>query len=296
MESIHIIQFDVQQHASRQGPGLRRNGFVVVSDDGQLRLTTSQADVPVALKSCVEPENLPVEISRRRDIGRHEDRIDARKSHGTLLYIHCACIQPAYIHAVRKEDMPRSSAADAARTAERIRECALDLFAEHGYSAVAVEDVAHAAQVTRGAVYHHFRNKDGLFRAVARHLHETVASRVAAAAEASGPDPKLQLKSGSHAFLEAITEAAPARILLIDAPAIMGWQEWRSLDAANSQELLGEALAAAGIEQQRGHAMTALLSGAMNEAALWVVHQDSPAAALETALEGLDHLLTSLLR
>ena len=76
----------------------------------------------------------------------------------------------------------------------------------------------------------------------------------------------------------------------------MGWQEWRSLDAANSQELLGEALAAAGIEQQQGHAMTALLSGAMNEAALWVVHQDSPAAALKTALEGLDHLLTSFLR
>ena len=166
--------------------------------------------------------------------------------------------------------MPRSNAADAVRTAERIRDCALNLFAEHGYSGVALEDVAHAAQVTRGAVYHHFRNKDGLFRAVARHLHETVASRVAAAAEASGPDPQLQLKSGSHAFLEAITEAAPARILLIDAPAIM--------------------------EQQQGHAMTALLSGAMNEAALWVVHQDSPAAALKTALEGLDHLLTSFLR
>ena len=191
--------------------------------------------------------------------------------------------------------MPRSSAADAARTAERIRDCALDLFAERGYSAVALEDVSHASQVTRGAVYHHFRNKHGLFRAVAKHLHETVASRVATAAEASGPDPTLQLRSGSHAFLKAITEAAPARILLIDAPAIMGWQEWRNLDAANSQELLGEALAAAGIKQQRGHAMTALLSGAMNEAALWVVHQDSPAVALETALEGLDHLLTSLL-
>ncbi len=105
----------------------------------------------------------------------------------------------------------------------------------------------------------------------------------------------MQLKARSHAFLEAITEAAPARILLIDAPAVMGWQEWRNLDAANSQELLGEALAAAGIEQQRGRAMTALLSGAMNEAALWVVHQDPPTAALETALEGLDHLLTSLL-
>lgn len=192
--------------------------------------------------------------------------------------------------------MPRASAADAARTAERIRDCALGLFAEHGYAAVALEDVAHAARVTRGAVYHHFRNKNGLFRAVAEHLHETVASRVATAAEKAGPDPEMQLKAGSHAFLEAITEASPARILLIDAPAVMGWQEWRNLDAANSQELLGEALAAAGIEQQRGRAMTVLLSGAMNEAALWVVHQDSPAVALETALEGLDHLLTSLLR
>jgi len=125
--------------------------------------------------------------------------------------------------------MPRASAADAARTAERIRDCALGLFAEHGYAAVALEDVAHAARVTRGAVYHHFRNKDGLFRAVAEHLHETVASRVATAAEKAGPDPEMQLKAGSHAFLEAIPAHVKELLFWVKRYWQPSWgQDWRS--------------------------------------------------------------------
>lgn len=95
----------------------------------------------------------------------------------------------------------------------------MDLFAERGFAEVSLDDVAAAAGVTRGAVYHHYRSKSGLFGAVAAQLQAGVAEAVVAAAEEAGDLPGEQLRAGCHAFLDAITAGPAARILLIDAPA-----------------------------------------------------------------------------
>lgn len=189
--------------------------------------------------------------------------------------------------------MPRASAADAALTAERILASATVLFAARGFGAVSLDEVAQSAGVTRGAVYHHYRNKGGLFGAVAARLQADVAGAVVASAESAGADPHDQLRAGSHAFLDAITHDDTARILLVDAPAVIGWQEWRRLDAENSSAHLRDALRDAGTAEDLLDAFTALLSGAMNESALWVTQQPDVDAARDRAHSALDRLLSA---
>jgi AcrR family transcriptional regulator len=191
--------------------------------------------------------------------------------------------------------MPRASAADAARTAQDVLDAATALFAARGFADVTLDDVARAAGVTRGAVYHHYTNKAGVFDAVARHLQAQVADAVITAAEGAGADPGAQLRAGSHAFLDAITAPAVVRVLLVDAPSVVGWQTWRRLDAENSAAHLRDGLREVGVPGPLLDALTAQLSGAMNEAALWIAQHDDPAAARTQAHAALERLLDAAL-
>lgn len=198
--------------------------------------------------------------------------------------------------------MPRASAAAAAATAATILDTGTALFSARGFGGVSLDDVAAAAGVTRGAVYHHYANKLGLFQAVAGRLQARVADEVVSAAEAAGNVPADQLVAGCHAFLDAITAAGTAQVLLVDAPAAIGWARWRELDASHSAAHLREALASVGLEPTLVGATTAQLSGAMNEAALWLVDKagdgdgepDSPTSR-EQAHQALDRLLGAVL-
>ncbi|GAC67928.1 TetR/AcrR family transcriptional regulator [Gordonia soli] len=191
--------------------------------------------------------------------------------------------------------MPRATAAAAAATARHVLETATGLFADRGFADVSLDDVAAGAGVTRGAVYHHYRSKAGLFAAVAADLQSSIADQVVDAATAVGDDPTDQLRAGCHGFLDAITAPAPLRVLLVDAPAVIGWQEWRRLDAENSVVHLREALAAAGVDDGIVDALAAHLSGAMNEAALWIAQSDSPDAR-DQAHRALDRLVDAAVR
>jgi AcrR family transcriptional regulator len=189
--------------------------------------------------------------------------------------------------------VPRASAADAARTAQDILVSATGLLSTRGFAAVSLDDVAGAAGVTRGAVYHHYRSKTGLFRAVASKLQSDVAEAVVVAAEDAGADPREQLRAGCHAFLDAITAAPAVRVLLIDAPAVFGWEQWRRLDAEHSVVHLRAALADVGVPDDLLDATTAQLSGAMNEAALWMAQQSRGPEARDAAHRVLDRVLAS---
>lgn len=191
--------------------------------------------------------------------------------------------------------MARASAADAARTAHAVLTTATTAFAAQGYTGVSLDDIARTAGVTRGAVYHHYANKAGLFAAVAEHLQAEVAVAVVAAAEQSGTAAPAQLRAGSHAFLDAITAAPAVRILLIDAPAVLGWAQWRAQDAAHSGSHLREALESAEVPPALLEATAVQLSGAMNEAALWLAQRPSDIAAHEAAHQVLDRLLDSII-
>lgn len=190
--------------------------------------------------------------------------------------------------------MPRASAEAAAETARTILATATRQFADRGFTAVSLDDVAEAAGVTRGAVYHHFRNKKALFAAVAAARQIEVGNAVVAAAEAAGDDPANQLAAGSHAFVDAITDGPAARILLIDGPSVIGWEEWRRLDEASSVVHLRDALTAVGVDDDLVDALTAQLSGAMNEAALWLAQRPGDDDARARTHQALNRLLAAI--
>lgn len=190
--------------------------------------------------------------------------------------------------------MPRATAVVAAQTARRVLEVACDRFAADGFAAASVDDIARRARVTRGAVYHHYDGKRGLFLAVVTQLQGDVAARVVAAAEME-TDAAAQLRAGSHAFLDAITDAGSARVLLADAPAVLGWATWRAVDAAASGRELRAAVEAVGtVPAPLVDALTQQLSGAMNEAALWLAERPSDATARAAAHDALDVLIDAV--
>jgi AcrR family transcriptional regulator len=170
------------------------------------------------------------------------------------------------------------------------------LFATRGYAAVGLAEIVTTAGVTKGALYHHFANKAELFRAALQQVQQEVGRRVAQAADAQ-PEPWAQLVAGCHAFLATSRDPETQQIMLIDGPAVLGWNEWRAMDEANSARHLTDALTSlidAGIlPRQPVTPLTQLLSGAMNEAALWLATSTRPRdltdaqAALTRMLEGL---------
>ncbi|WP_217183051.1 TetR/AcrR family transcriptional regulator [Streptomyces sp. AC495_CC817] len=185
--------------------------------------------------------------------------------------------------------MPRASAADAAATAARILDIATARFAEHGYAAASVDEIAQASGVTRGAVYHHYSSKPGLFAAVASAQQHRIADDIITATAES--TPASSLRDGSHAFLDAITRGAAARVLLVDGPSVLSWDDWRRLDAEGPVEQLREGLREAGVAAGLLDALAAALSGAMNELALWLSERAADTAARRRAHEALDRLL-----
>jgi AcrR family transcriptional regulator len=190
----------------------------------------------------------------------------------------------------------RTKAQQKADTTAALVGHARELFGRHGYADIGLAEIAASAGVTKGAVYHHFGSKTGLFTAVVEAVQAEVADRVAQAAEAES-DPWRQLLAGCREFLAASAEPLNRRIMLTDAPAVLGWREWRRMDEAGSARHLSEALSdlmAAGVIDRRPVApLTHLLSGAMNEAALWLADPESGGELTEVA-DALEQLLEAL--
>ncbi|MGH2551152.1 MAG: TetR/AcrR family transcriptional regulator [Thermomicrobiales bacterium] len=185
-----------------------------------------------------------------------------------------------------------------AATTALLIDIARSMFTEQGYAGIGLEDLAARADVTRGAIYHHFRSKQGLFEAVLDTVQADIASAIEIAAQAF-TDPWDQLVAGCHAFLEAACQPSARRIMLIDGPAVLGWQRWRELDAIHSGQLLeavlGDLAGIGALEPRLVSASAAMLSGAMNEAALWLARADVSPEDAAAAHETLDRLLRSIL-
>jgi AcrR family transcriptional regulator len=168
------------------------------------------------------------------------------------------------------------------------------LFAERGYASVGTEEIVRAARVTRGALYHHFESKRDLFRAV----HEEVEQElVATVAERIGAidDPWDLLVTGTRIFLDECTDRAFMRIALLEAPSVLGWQEWRAIDERYGMGLvsasLGNAMEAGVLRRQELRPLSHLMLAALGEAAFLIANSDDP----ETAREQVEPPLMALL-
>ncbi|MGW7197577.1 TetR/AcrR family transcriptional regulator [Streptomyces chryseus] len=170
------------------------------------------------------------------------------------------------------------------------------LFSTLGYASVGLSEIVRAAGVTKGALYHHFGSKAELFRAVLEQVQQEVAAHIAATADAR-EDAWDQLTSGCQAFLSASTDPALQRIMLVDGPAVLGWRDWRAMNEATSGRHLAEALTVlireGTIPAQPVAPLLHLLSGAMNEAALWLAASESSADLADTR-QALARMLEAL--
>ncbi|MGP4022868.1 TetR/AcrR family transcriptional regulator [Actinomadura sp. 3N407] len=188
-----------------------------------------------------------------------------------------------------------------ARQRERTREALLResrrLFATRGYGEVSLSEIVGAAGVTKGALYHLFESKADLFRAVLGQVQEEVARTVAQTADAED-DLWTRFTAGCQAFLTASTAPGIQRIMLVDGPAVLGWNEWRALDEAGSAshlaDVITELISAGLIAPQPVAPLTHLLSGAMNEAALWLAASGDPTANLPDTRSALAQMLDAL--
>lgn len=178
---------------------------------------------------------------------------------------------------------------------------ARQLFAERGYAGVGTEEIVRAAGVTRGALYHHFDGKRELFEAVYVQIEVELAERIAAGAlQANASSPLEAMRAGTEMFLTASTEPETQRIVLLDGPAVLGWDRWREIAAAHGLGLIEATLAAAieagAIESQPVKPLAHVLMGALDEGAMLVARAEDPEAARTEVTATLASLLDGLSR
>lgn len=161
---------------------------------------------------------------------------------------------------------------------------ARNLFAEQGYAGTSTEEIVKQAGVTRGALYHHFRDKKALFQAVYEQVEKELGEDLVEIAlrlpQASGWE---RLLAGADGFLDACRDPAVQQIALIDAPSVLGWETWRSIDAEHGLGLLRAGLQAAmdagEIESHPVAPLAHILLAALMEAALMIARADDVEAA-----------------
>ncbi|MEE4021969.1 TetR/AcrR family transcriptional regulator [Gordonia sp. PKS22-38] len=172
------------------------------------------------------------------------------------------------------------------------------LFGNHGYAAVGTQSIVTEADVTRGALYHQFKDKQGLFAAVYDQVEQDITAEIATqVAEIGASDPLGALKAGSRVFLERATDPAVHQITLVDAPAVLGWSEWRArgeeFGFALIEGILQAAIAAGQIADQPVRPIAHVAIGALDESALYVAAAEDKAAATAEVLTVLDRIIDS---
>jgi AcrR family transcriptional regulator len=196
-----------------------------------------------------------------------------------------------------KTKEPGRREAEARATRDALIDAALELFTERGYADVGTEEIVARAKVTRGALYHHFTDKRDLFRAVFERVEGDLMERIGATMERAD-DPYDLMVSGMRAFLDACEEPAVKQISLTDAPAVLGWQEWREIDNRHGLGLTRAALEGAVqagiIRPIATEPMAHLFVAALSEAAFVIAHAEHPRTARAEVEEALLQLVEGL--
>jgi AcrR family transcriptional regulator len=186
-------------------------------------------------------------------------------------------------------------------TRGRLVDAGIALFTEHGFAETSTTEIVRRAGVTRGALYHHFADKEQLFEAVHTEIQKDIFARCAAASAAAPADPAARVTAGVLAFLDACLEPPVQRILLREGPSVLGWERSLRFDDPHcARRLLRSALLGAARDGllPDGHAepLTHALFGALNQAGNVISAADDPAAERERMGEAIAGLVAALLR
>jgi AcrR family transcriptional regulator len=172
------------------------------------------------------------------------------------------------------------------------------LFADRGYEGTSIEAVLAETGASRGSLYHHFAGKKALFEAVLASVEARIGEETIAAV-AGTADAAEALRAGCLAWIRLAGDPVVQRIVIVDAPSVLGWQRWREIEEQHALGLLKVAVQAAASEGRvRADLVDVfahMLLATMNELALLIVRADDSTAAQQTAEAAVDELLTRLL-
>lgn len=194
---------------------------------------------------------------------------------------------------------PRRSRAEMiATTRARLVAAARAAFGRTGYADAVMDEITAAAGLTRGALYHHFGGKDGLLEAVVDQICAEMDARLEADYHAA-PDPWTGFRTCTAAYLRMALEPEIQRIVLRDAPAVLG-ERFRALDedaslfsiVATLETLMDQGIVA----RTDPEALARMVNGALVDAALWIARAPDPQPRLEAALAALATMLDGLRR
>jgi AcrR family transcriptional regulator len=192
----------------------------------------------------------------------------------------------------------------AADTRAALVDAARPLFAARGYAGTGTEDVVAAARVTRGALYHHFRDKADLFRAVMEQVARELAERLIGEQlqqqlSETGGSPLAEVRLGFAEFLDACIGSDFQRIVLVDGPGVLGQDVWEELAERYGLLLLTDwlerAIAAGEVDPVPPAALARLLVAVLTEASLMIGRAEDPQAARADVGVTIDRLMAGLM-
>ncbi|EFF74536.1 TetR/AcrR family transcriptional regulator [Achromobacter piechaudii] len=193
--------------------------------------------------------------------------------------------------------MSRTRAQMIEATRAKLLATARQAFERVGYAATSMDDLTAQAGLTRGALYHHFDDKKGLLAAVVEQIDDEMDQRLTDISD-TAPDAWTALRERCRAYLRMATEPAIRRIVLQDAPAVLG----AAPNAEPSQCITSmEALIQQLVEDQlinavAPRALAHFINGGLTDSALWIASASEDEERLDAALHTLDSLLEGLRR
>mgnify|MGYP003879826237 CR=1 FL=1 len=287
---VDILDFEIEKDTTRATASPVRDRLVVALEDRQIdgRLVRRlQMRVPVRLEQRPEREVADIERSRGGHILDHEDGIGAGDFHASLLHfrnILSVCNSSNKQADRMQQQTPRRSNSErSADMRANLLATARRLFVAQGYAATSTPAIVEGARVTRGALYHHFPDKQTIFRAVVEAESATVAEALEAA-DAPTMSALERLLAGAAAYVRAMQAEGRTRLLLVDGPAVLGRQAMRQIDGQHGDASLKigleEAMAEGALVQLPIEPLASLLSALFERAALNVAEGAAPADVL----------------
>jgi AcrR family transcriptional regulator len=194
---------------------------------------------------------------------------------------------------------PGKRVAQGRATRGQLIEVATSLFADHGYEGTSIEAVLAATGVSRGALYHHFAGKEALFTAVLEAVSDRVTAEVSEAIS-DCTDPVDALRTGALAFIDLAGDPVVQRIMLVDAPSVLGWERWRTMDEGRTVGAMRALLQAVSDEgrlpQELVVPFSHMILAALDEAAMVVARAPDSGAVAAESRQAVEELLNRLLR
>jgi AcrR family transcriptional regulator len=183
-------------------------------------------------------------------------------------------------------------AAQGEATQRMLRRQARKLFAKKGYSGANTNELVERASVTKGALYHHFANKRDLYYAVVEDMERELVERLEAAG--AGRAPWDRLSAMCNAYIEACRDPALARMLVLEAPVVLGWKTWCNLEQKYEVAAFARCLDEAGALQEPAETLAQVILGALTTGARVIATADDPEAASAQVHKTIDRLIAGL--